>query len=123
LLILFAAIAFLPVPGKERILALADLLLFFVTGLLGLLLVFMWTGTDHVVCRNNFNLLWALPTNAIFAFLINKRTPNVRRYFLITSILAGIALIGWYFLPQRFNPSLFPVVILMAWRSWKRASA
>jgi hypothetical protein len=123
LLFFFAAIAFLPVPGKKSILAVADSLLFLVTGLLGLLLVFMWTGTDHVVCRNNYNLLWALPTHVLFAFLGAKGSPTVRKYFLASAILSVLVLIGWNFLPQRFHPALLPVVILLAWRSWKKASA
>jgi len=35
-----------------------DGLLFFFTGALGILLIFMWTATDHAMCRNNFNLMW-----------------------------------------------------------------
>lgn len=47
---------------------LSNLLLIF-TGLLGCFLLFMWLGTDHQGCRNNLNLLWALPTNLMLPFL------------------------------------------------------
>jgi hypothetical protein len=62
----------------------------FVTGLLGCLIVVMWLGTDHQGCQNNFNILWALPTNIIMAFA-SKR--NKGRYALIGIILLMVTLL------------------------------
>jgi hypothetical protein len=83
----------------------------------------MWYGTDHQVCGNNYNLLWALPTHAAAAFLIRKLTLLSKRYFRFTAILSCILLIAWFFLPQVLNPALIPVVILIGFRSWKISSA
>jgi Domain of unknown function (DUF4105) len=47
-------------------------LLLFVSGLLGCIIVVMWLGTDHQACQNNFNVLWALPTNIIAIFVKKK---------------------------------------------------
>lgn len=57
----------------------------FITGLLGVLMLVMWLGTDHQGCQNNFNVLWALPTNVFIAFVVKR---NKNRYAVI-----GIALI------------------------------
>jgi hypothetical protein len=55
----------------KRLLIAFDGFMFFITGLLGILLIFMWFGTDHLMCKDNFNLLWAWPTNALAAFYIH----------------------------------------------------
>jgi hypothetical protein len=99
-------------------LALGDFLLFFLSGAVGLLLVFMWTGTDHQVCRNNLNLLWSIPTHLAAAFLIRKPGRWTSAYFLATSIVCTLLLSTWFFLPQRLNPALAIPVALLAWRGW-----
>ncbi|MBX2921292.1 MAG: DUF4105 domain-containing protein [Chitinophagaceae bacterium] len=95
-----------------------DFLLFFVTGLLGILLIFMWTGTDHQLCRNNFNLMWAIPFHAIAAFSLISKKQWLKKYWLASAILYGILLLSWFFLPQHLNTGLLPMVILLGWRSW-----
>jgi hypothetical protein len=94
-----------------------DGLLFFTTGLLGIILLFMWFFTDHSMTKNNYNLFWALPTHIIFSFLINKNKPFVKKYFLATAISLAILLLLWPFLPQQMNNSLIPVVLLLLYRS------
>lgn len=66
MLILLAAGLFVP---KLKLLGLfMSNFILVVTGLLGVLIIVMWLGTDHQNCANNYNLLWALPTNLYFAF-------------------------------------------------------
>lgn len=65
-------------------------LLLFVTGLLGCLVVVMWFGTDHQGCRDNYSLLWALPTNLILSV---AKKHNKGRYAVVAIILIIIALI------------------------------
>jgi hypothetical protein len=65
-------------------------ILLLVTGLLGCLMLFMWLGTDHQACQNNFNLLWALPTNVILAF---SKKSNKSRYAVVGIILLLLALV------------------------------
>jgi hypothetical protein len=100
------------------VLALGDFLLYFLAGAVGLLLVFMWTGTDHRVCRENYNLLWAIPTHVVAAFLIRRKGRETAWYFLVTAALSALLLLAWYFLPQRLNPALAVPVALLAWRGW-----
>ena len=99
-------------------LALGDFLLFFTAGCVGLLLLFMWTGTDHQVCRDNLNLLWALPTHFIAAFHIRSERRGAKGYFLLTALVAWVLLLAWNLLPQRLNPALTIPVLLLAWRGW-----
>ena len=63
--------------------ALGNVLLF-ITGLLGVFMLLMWFGTDHKICRDNLNLLWALPTNAIAAFMPDRKRS---RYAVVAMLL------------------------------------
>jgi hypothetical protein len=73
-------------PFIKRLLIAFDGFMFFITGLLGILLIFMWLGTDHVMCKNNFNLLWAWPTNIIAAFYIHSKKRAATAYFKIYAV-------------------------------------
>ncbi len=94
-----------------------DRMLFFTTGLLGILLLLMWFGTDHSMTKNNYNLIWALPTHTIAAFLLNKKNKFVTLYFTGTSIAMGLLLISWFLIPQTLNIALIPFVILLLYRA------
>jgi len=115
LLLLVVTLSFLPMA--EKFLLFFDFLLFFFSGLLGVLLLFMWFGTDHLTTKNNLNLLWAFPFNMIAAFFIAKKRKWVSRYFFGYGILLVLLLILWWPGPQQMNNSLLPVVALLLWRS------
>lgn len=107
-----------PMTNKvaRTIVRLADTLLLCITGLAGCMLLFMWLGTDHAICRNNFNLLWALPTNIIAGFFIRRKPSWVRKYFLAAAFIQVLTLLLWRVWPQQLNIALVPVVILLAFR-------
>jgi hypothetical protein len=65
-----------------------DGIFFFLTGALGILLILMWIGTDHSMTKNNYNLLWAWPFNAIIAFFINSNKKWVIKVYRLFS--------GWF---------------------------
>ncbi len=94
-----------------------DGLFFFLTGMLGIILILMWTATDHPMCRNNFNLLWAWPTHAVIAFFVSSKKNWVKKYFSFTAIALTVVLISWLFLPQQMNNGLIPLVLLLIYRS------
>ncbi len=94
-----------------------DGLLFCFVGLLGVGLVFMWTSTDHAMCKYNYNLLWALPTHCVMAFFINKKSRWVNYYFIATAIITSVVILIWAFLPQEMNLSLIPFLLLIVYRS------
>ncbi len=105
----------------KTILAGLDGFLFFMTGLLGIVLVLMWTATDHSMTKDNYNLLWAWPTHTIAAFFIGKNNRFFKKYFLFTAILLMLVMIAWFFLPQQMNNALLPFVLLLIYRSTMRS--
>lgn len=119
--ILLLIIAALNILNKgKKFLDYFDFILFFLTGALGVLLLFMWFGTDHQTCKNNLNLIWAFPTHLIIAFFIFKKRDWIRRYFLFNTTLLALLLITWKWLPQEMNNGLLPVVALLLLRSFIR---
>lgn len=119
--ILFLAIVVLSFYGAARkFLNAFDVLLYFLTGSLGILLLFMWFGTDHQTCKNNFNLLWAFPPNLFISFFLFKKWKWVKYNFLINIILLTLLLILWKWLPQEMNNALLPVVALLLFRNFIR---
>lgn len=117
------AISFGKTRAAKNITRFFDISLFLVTGLVGCFLLFMWFGTYHKAAAWNFNLLWALPTNIIGAFVLAKKSGWPKTYFKVTSILYALTLIGWFWLPQDLNIALAPIVILLLQRSIKHISA
>jgi len=92
----------------------SSLFFVFMSGIIGVLLLFMWFGTDHKSCSNNYNILWALPTNFVAAFIANKGVSYRKKYFRFALITTLLVLASWFFLPQHFNISLIPFVVMMA---------
>lgn len=90
---------------------------FFITGIAGILMLVMWFGTEHTVCRNNYNLLWAWPTHAVMAFFVHSKKVWVRKYFYIAAILYGIIFFLLFFIPQPMNNSIIPIILLLIFRS------
>ncbi len=52
-------------------------LLFFLTGIMGILFAFMWFGSDHWVCKANLNLAWAFPLTLVLA--VTLWIPGLRK--------------------------------------------
>ncbi|WP_153797538.1 Lnb N-terminal periplasmic domain-containing protein [Foetidibacter luteolus] len=118
---LFFGLSLLKNRWAVSITRLFDSLLLYITGLLGILLLFMWFGTDHTVCQKNYNLLWALPTNIFAAFFLWKKALWLRRYFLLLALIYGMLLVTWFWLPQQLNIALIPLVLYLLLRCSKLA--
>jgi Domain of unknown function (DUF4105) len=91
-----------------------DKILFITTGVLGLLLVLLWTATSHKAAANNLNVFWALPTNLIFPFVGKLK----KKYFLFAISLTAGLILSWFFLPQQLHVFLIPIVIALGARYW-----
>jgi hypothetical protein len=118
LLSIILILSFIPSNKIQRGLRIFDICFFFALGLIGLLLVFMWVGTDHALCSDNFNLLWALPTHAVASFFLYKYNRWINYYLLATIILQVFLVIGWVFIPQEMNLGFLPLILLILLRSW-----
>ena len=95
-----------------------DIFFFSICGLIGLLLLFMWFGTNHVMCRNNLNLLWALPTHFPMALMLFTRRPGIAKYFKFVYVYSIVLFAICFFLPQQFNIALLPIVGIIIVRSY-----
>jgi hypothetical protein len=116
LLVIILAISFIKSNWARATISIFDFLFFFILGLAGILLLFMWFGTDHKVCQNNYNLLWALPTNVVMAFFVHSKRIWVKKYFRIILWLTVVLVLIWVFLPQQMNNALIPIVVLIIYR-------
>ena len=117
LFILISVLSFSKNNFTRNLLIGFDGFIFFIIGLLGLLMIFMWFGTDHVMCRNNYNLLWAWPTHTVAAFYMHSRKKTIQYYFRVVTVTNILLLITWTFLPQAFNVSLIPIMLIIILRS------
>lgn len=116
-LIVIAALSFVKNKYVQIFLQGFDGILFFSTGLLGIILIFMWTSTDHSMTKDNFNLLWAWPTHFVTSFFVSSKKSWVKKYFAFTAAALAIVLLAWFFLPQHMNTGLIPFVLLLIYRS------
>jgi hypothetical protein len=96
-----------------------DITAFSVVGWIGVLLLLLWTATDHQAAARNFNLLWAFPLHAIAAiFLLRKKSgSSLAKYFLGTAVLLATTLLFWPLLPQQLNVFLIPIVMALMIRA------
>jgi hypothetical protein len=96
-----------------------DLILFSTVGWIGILLILLWTATDHKAAAYNFNLLWAFPLHAIAAIVLLKKNPPswLTKYFTATEVILGFTILFWFLLPQQLNLFLMPVVFSLVVRA------
>jgi len=85
-LLIIAGIVFKPLWIVYKI---ASRLILLTTGLLGFIILTMWFATDHQTCRDNLNILWALPTNIILAF---AKPKGRNRYAVVGIVLVLVSL-------------------------------
>lgn len=90
-----------------------DGLIFLLTGILGILLLFMWLGTDHTVCQRNLNVAWAMPTNLIVGFMLSRKNKWLHLYFGCMALITSILLAGWFWWHQELNLAVSPIVLLL----------
>jgi hypothetical protein len=118
LFILVVALSFNSSTTNRKVLTVFDFLFFFITGIAGALMLVLWIIRDDEVCRMNFNMIWAMPFNLIMAFVIHKKSQWVKTYFRYLFFIEILFLITSPFLPQQFNYTILPIVLLIIYRSW-----
>ncbi len=113
LLTLVMGLVYIFKSKNSSLVCLFDTLLFGVTGLIGLLLCFMWWGTNHEACSSNCNLLWALPFNLVALAFVRKGSKWIKLYCIMLAIISSLLLLFWPWLPQQLNVAIVPVVMLL----------
>ena len=121
LLAIGVILTFLKFNWAQSTVNIFDISYFLILGLVGCFILFMWFGTDHELCRDNYNLFWAVPTHVVMSFFILKKRPFVKKYFAITAILSSLFLLSLPVLPQEMNPAFLPLILLSAVRSASRS--
>ena len=92
-----------------------DFTLFFVTGVLGIIICFLWFFTDHYTAPNNFNLLWAFVLNFFVAFTLLKNSiPSwISNYLLFYLFLLFGAIVTSFIGLQQFSNTVFPIISIL----------
>ena len=104
----------------KKALVFFDIFFFFLIGMIGIMLLFMWFVSDHTLCKDNYNLLWAVPTHAVIALFLGSKRKWVQGYLKCNALLCSLLLLAWIFLPQHLNTSLIPIVLILLFRSLRR---
>lgn len=115
--ILLVLITYMDFKNKRRS-RITDALIFFTTGITGLLLIFLWFATDHSATVNNYNLLWAFPFSILFSLHISKKIPKawLRRYVFSLLLLLVLLAIHWATGVQVYAISVAPLLLALAIR-------
>lgn len=96
-----------------------DIPLFAISGLLGLLIIFLWFISLHQVTANNLNLFWTLPSHLfILPFLLKNNNLNwiIRIYFGAAALACFVIFIGWPFWMQDLHMAVLPILLLLITR-------
>jgi Domain of unknown function (DUF4105) len=96
-------------------------LVYIVFGFIGLFLVVLAANTLHWEAYQNWNLAWLVPTHLVagigLIFVPANKALMLRLYLYLAMVegLVFVVLSPW--LPQRFHPAIYPLVILLLWRT------
>ena len=95
-----------------------DALVFIILGLMGIVMLFMWVGTDHIITKSNLNLLWAVPIHLFVAPLLFKKAPPgwLKRYFIAWGAIALLLLITNPWFIQQFHIAAKALIAIAALR-------
>jgi len=97
-----------------------DFLVFFSIGFAGILLSFLCFISVTEATEWNLNLVWALPTHFIFAFLwlFPSLRPKLDWYLKYTAGIVLLFLITMIFLPQTFHWLVVPLCLTILLRTF-----
>ncbi len=92
-----------------------DIVLFSITGIIGILILLLWFATDHKGTHQNYNLLWAFALNVLFIPQFFKEKVNTWfiRYIKLLIILLCLLTLHWIIGVQVFAVGLIPFLIAL----------
>ncbi|WP_317194899.1 lipoprotein N-acyltransferase Lnb domain-containing protein [Litoribacter ruber] len=104
---------------KHRLFAGADVALFAVLGLIGVVITFLWFFTEHTTTVYNWNILWAFPAHLVLLYGLTMKTPAawVKQYLFFAMLLANLTLVFWILGFQDFHSSIIPILLIIILRS------
>ena len=95
-----------------------DILLFGLTGMIGIVLLLLWFATDHTAMGYNYNLLWAFPLNLVVIIQLSRPVlkPWVKGYLKFLLIMLILMTLHWFMGIQVFAITLIPLLLALAYR-------
>ena len=92
-----------------------DFIIYLFSGLVGVLIIYLWFFSNHFASAQNFNFLWAFPFNlAVVLGLIRKNPPIWTINFVkLNIILLVLLFIHWATGVQKYNITLLPIFIAL----------
>lgn len=118
LFVIILGLTALEIRRKSRFIWL-DFMLFLSLGLCGLLLSFLCFVSLLEATGSNLNLIWALPTHFVFAWLwlFKSLRPRLLGYLKLTLGITVLFLLVMAFLPQTFHWLVIPICLMIILRS------
>lgn len=92
-----------------------DVILFSLTGLMGVFILLLWFATDHTGTHQNYNLLWAFVLNLfMIPQLLKKKASNwFIKYLKLLVILLCLLTLHWIIGVQVFAIALIPFLVAL----------
>ena len=92
-----------------------DLVLFSVTGIIGVFILLLWFATDHEATAQNYNLLWAFVINIFVIGQVLKQKPKAwfTKYLKFLIIMLCLLTMHWIVGIQRFAFTLIPILLAL----------
>lgn len=115
--ILIISITYLDYKNQRRT-KLLDILLFTITGLIGVFILLLWFATDHEATAQNYNLLWAFALNLFVLGQVAKQTPKLWfiKYLKFLIIMLCLLTFHWMVGIQVFAIALLPLFLALGIR-------
>ena len=105
-------------PTFRKLQLVIEKVVFMTASLIGLLLVFMWVGTDHQSTARNLNLIWAFPLQLILVFKATQLPNWLKIYAKLYTAAVVILIIAAIIMPGIIAYALFPIMIALAYKTW-----
>jgi len=92
-----------------------DFSLYFMTGVVGIVVLLLWFATSHTATYKNLNFLWAFAPNLVVAFFMFKSVlpkwfANYNKFLLVLLIIQSVL---WILKIQVFNIAIIPILVML----------
>lgn len=95
-----------------------DVILFVITGIIGVIILLLWLATDHEATAQNYNLLWAFAINLFMIFQVIRTKPRswFIKYIIFLIIMIFLLIFHWITGIQQFGFVLIPLLMALLLR-------
>ncbi len=113
-------ILFISAPAQHwGLVRLYDTFCYGLISIISVVVLFMWFGTDHQACAENYNLLWANPLYLI-VFVSAWRKQISNKALALCTIFMILVLLLWTFIPQQFHSAVIPIILIYILKNIRR---